>query len=86
MCFAIIVLQMYCYYKYSVWLFLTVPWVGLQCVIMVFPDFTQLLFRSCQCEEWRSKNAEKVTHIKGRLLYQAVVLFSCYPFPNGKFS
>ena len=26
------------------WLFLTVPWVGLQCVIVVFPDHTQLLF------------------------------------------
>ena len=26
------------------WLFLTVPWVGLQSVIMVFPDHTHLLF------------------------------------------
>ena len=26
------------------WLFLTVPWVGLQCVILVFPDHTHLLF------------------------------------------
>ena len=26
------------------WLFLTVPWVGLQFVIVVFPDHTQLLF------------------------------------------
>ena len=26
------------------WLFLTVPWVGLQCVIVIFPDHTQLLF------------------------------------------
>ena len=25
------------------WLFLTVPWVGLQCVIVVFPDLTHLL-------------------------------------------
>ena len=24
------------------WLFLTVPWVGLQCVIMVFPDHSIL--------------------------------------------
>ena len=29
---------------YVLWLFLTVPWVGLQCVIMVFPDHTHLLF------------------------------------------
>ena len=27
------------------WLFLTVPWVVLQCVIVVFPDNTQLLFK-----------------------------------------
>ena len=26
------------------WLFLTVPWVGLQFVIVVFPDHTNLLF------------------------------------------
>ena len=28
------------------WLFLTVPWVGLQYVIVVFPDHTHLLFHS----------------------------------------
>ena len=26
------------------WFFLIVPWAGLQCVIMVFPDQTHLLF------------------------------------------
>ena len=26
------------------WLFLTVPWVSRQCMIMVFPDHTHLLF------------------------------------------
>ena len=26
------------------WLFLAVPWVCLQCVIVVFPDHTRLLF------------------------------------------
>ena len=30
------------------WLFLTVPWVGLQYVIMVFPDHTHLLFEHAQ--------------------------------------
>ena len=24
------------------WLFITVPWVGLQCVIVIFPDHSQL--------------------------------------------
>ena len=28
----------------ALWLFLAVPWVGLQCVIVVFPDHTHLLF------------------------------------------
>ena len=28
------------------WLFLTVPWIGLQYVIVVFPDHTHLLFDS----------------------------------------
>ena len=26
------------------WLFLTVTWIGLQCVIVVFPDHIPLLF------------------------------------------
>ena len=42
-CFAFIVLWMSCYRKCSVAL-PQVPWVGLQCVIMVFPDHTHLLF------------------------------------------
>ena len=31
------------------WLFLTVPWVDLQCVIVVFPDHTHLLLRKVGC-------------------------------------
>ena len=30
------------------WLFLTVPWVGLQSEIVLFPDHTHLLFDQCQ--------------------------------------
>ena len=30
----------YCYYK----LFLMVSWVGLQCLVVVFPEYTHLLF------------------------------------------
>ena len=26
------------------WLFITLPWVGLQCVIVVFPDHTLIAF------------------------------------------
>ena len=29
---------------YVLWLFVTLPWVGLQYVIVVFPDHTHLLF------------------------------------------
>ena len=43
-CFALIVLRMSCYCKCSVALLHTVPWVSLQCVIVVFPDYTHLLF------------------------------------------
>ena len=32
-------------------LFLMVPWVGLQCVIVIFPDHTHLRFPSCTSHE-----------------------------------
>ena len=41
-CFAFIVLRMSRYHNCSL-LFLTVPWDGLQCVLVVFPDHTHLL-------------------------------------------
>ena len=43
---------------------------------------------ACWCQkdrnvtQWRSQNAEKVTHIKGRLLGQAMILVNCVPFQN----
>ena len=33
--------------------------------------------------QWRSQNAQKVTHIKGRLLNQATILFNYVPFQMG---
>ena len=36
--------------------------------------------------QWRSQNAVKGTHIKERLLDQAVIPFNCVPFRNGNFS
>ena len=36
--------------------------------------------------QWCNQNAENVTHLKGRLLNQAVILFNCFPFHNGNFS
>ena len=41
---ALLLLSYRCFVAINVlWLFLTVPWVGLQCVIMVFSDHTHLL-------------------------------------------
>ena len=36
-------------------------------------------------DQWCSQNSEKVAHIKGRLLEQAVILFNCVPFQNVNF-
>ena len=45
-CFAL--LSSWCLVSVNVlWPFLTVQWVGLQCVIAVFPDPTLLLFAMC---------------------------------------
>ena len=42
---ALLLLSYRCIFTKNVlWLFLAVPWVGLQCVIVVFPDHTHLLF------------------------------------------
>ena len=42
---AVLLLSYRCLVTVNVlWLFLMVPWVGLQCVIVVFPDHTDLLF------------------------------------------
>ena len=42
---ALLLLSYICIVAINVlWLFLTVPWVGLQCVIVVFPDHTYLVF------------------------------------------
>ena len=35
------------------WLFLTVPWVGLQYAIVVFPDHTHLLFDTINLRQSR---------------------------------
>ena len=43
-------------------------------------------FKFPQNVQWRSQNAEKYMHIKGRLLEQAVIFFNCVPFQNGNFS
>ena len=51
-CFAFFVFRMSCY-CIVLWLFLTVPWICLQCLIVVFPDHTHFLQQSCYgIESW----------------------------------
>ena len=46
------------------WLFLTVSWVGLQCVIVVFPDHTHLLFHaSCKLSIIRVSKGAKIRNL-----------------------
>ena len=45
---------------YAPCLFLTVPWVGLQCVIVVFPDHTHLLF-GLLVWLWMQRSGPKIT-------------------------
>ena len=43
---ALLLLSYRCFAIINVlWLFLTVPWAGLQCVIVVLPDHTHILFK-----------------------------------------
>ena len=42
---ALLYLSSWCFVTVIVlWLFLMVPWVGLQCVVVIFSDHTHLLF------------------------------------------
>ena len=45
-----------------------------------------ILYKEIGEFQWHSQNAEKVTHIKGRLLDQTMILFNYFPFQNGNFS
>ena len=49
------------------WPFLAVPWVGLQCVIVVFPDHTHLLFYSISMR-WENPSELKGLRLDGPCL------------------
>ena len=53
-------------------------------LIWVYTDFKieYRIWKLC-VQQWYSQNAEKVTHIKGRLLYQAMILYNYLPFHKG---
>ena len=57
--------------------------VDIRCFNMLFHTFMSK-FDLINIQRCRSQNAEKVTHIKGRVLDQAMVLFNCVPFQNRK--
>ena len=38
------------------WLFLTLPWVGLQCVTVVFPDHTHFIILTYFLNQWKEEN------------------------------
>ena len=42
------------------WLFIRVPWVGLQCVIVVFPDQSHLLLDLCFDSLMRFVNIDNI--------------------------
>ena len=58
------------------------PYIVTQTILAL--EFTSLL-KHCLWQV-RSQNAEKVTHIKGKLLDQAVILLICILFQIGNFS
>ena len=46
---ALLLLSYRCIFTINVlWIFPTVPWVGLQCAIVVFPDHTHLLLKNME--------------------------------------
>ena len=45
--------------------------------------FDQVKVKPAYLHQGRSQNVEKFTHVKGKLLDQAVVLFNCAPFQIG---
>ena len=50
----------------------------------IFEIHAVTIFRSqFDIPQWRSQNAEKVTHSKGRLLYQALIFSNYVPFRVG---
>ena len=54
--------------------------------VAVFDIDGELVSRFIIQIQGRSQNAEKITHIKGRLLERALILIHCVPCQNMNFS
>ena len=62
------------------WLFLMVPWVGLQCVIMVFPDHIHMLFFIIQARSQAEARKLWLQHDQ-RLCYSLSEKKSIFNYP-----
>ena len=52
------------------WLFLTEPWVGMQCVISIYPDLTHLLFSGFS-------NQSRIEPIAGLKIWPGFFMSAC---------
>ena len=62
-----------------------------KCVLLMDDNLTDIEWKNFtddtgKINQWRSRNAENVTHTKGRLLYEAMILFNCVSFQKGNIS
>ena len=58
----------------------------IQCLLFLHVSNLQRSYTYVSIQHWRSQNAERITHTKGRLLDPAVIHFNRVPFQNGNFS
>ena len=61
---------------YVLWLFLTVPWVGLQCVIVVFPDYNRLLFLLNSFKAF--KNTHSYRGARGKMIHFFEIFYPAF--------
>ena len=57
---------------YVLWHFITVPWVGLQCRIVVFPYYTHLLFVCEKQNRYWKPGSRKVTETHETVIKQLI--------------
>ena len=55
------------------WFFLIVPWVGLQCMIVVFPDHTHLLFGTMVCRFQQRVRTVNIVNVQCQIYLKSVI-------------
>ena len=58
------------------WLFLNVPWVGLQSVIVVFPDHAQLLFGTMVGRFQQRGRIAKIVNVQCQIYLKYIYLLA----------